>query len=88
MGQIKAEYADVFTGDGCLEGEYKMEIDETVKLPKRRFPVAMMKPLKDKLQDLQRRKIIAPVECSTDWISGMVVVQKQNRKPRVLIQNL
>lgn len=88
MGQIKAEYADVFTGDSCLEGEYKMEIDETVKpvqLPKRRVPVAMMKPLKDELQDLQRRNIIASVECSTDWISGMVVVQKQNGKPRVCI---
>ncbi len=26
-----------------------------------------------------------PVECSTDWISAMVVVQKQNGKPRVCI---
>ncbi|KAJ8375050.1 hypothetical protein SKAU_G00056300 [Synaphobranchus kaupii] len=86
MGQIQAEYADVFTGDGCLEGEYTIEVDNTVKpvqLPKRRVPVAMMKPLKDELQDLQRRGIITPVECSTDWISGMVVVQKQNGKLRV-----
>lgn len=88
VGQIKAEYADVFTGDGCLEGEYKMEVDNTVKpvqLPKRRVPVAMMKPLRDELQDLQRREIITPVECSTDWISAMVVVQKQNGKPKVCI---
>lgn len=88
MGQIKTEYADVFTGDGCLKGEYIMEMDKTVKpvqLPKRRVPVAMMKPLKDELHDLQRREIIAPVERSTDWISGMVVVQKQNGKPRVCI---
>lgn len=28
MGRIKAEYADVFKGDGCLEGEYKLEIDD------------------------------------------------------------
>ncbi|KAF0024606.1 hypothetical protein F2P81_023408 [Scophthalmus maximus] len=88
MEQIKAAYAEVFTGDGCLEGEYKIEVDSTVKpvqLPKRRVPVAMMKPLKDELQDLQCRGIITPVECSTDWISGMVVVQKQNGKPRVCI---
>ena len=44
-----------------------------------------MKPLKEELQELQRREIITPVECSTDWISGMVVVQKQNGKPRVCI---
>lgn len=49
LQQIKKEYSDVFTGDGSLEGEYKIEIDERVepvKLPKRRVPVAMMTPLK------------------------------------------
>ena len=53
--QIKTSYADVFTGDGCLEGEYKIEVDSTVKpvqLPKRRVPVALMKPLKEELRDL------------------------------------
>lgn len=37
MKQIKKEYRDVFICDGCLEGEYKMEIDERVepvKLPR------------------------------------------------------
>ncbi|XP_023816251.1 uncharacterized protein LOC111948290 [Oryzias latipes] len=88
LEQIKTEYADVFTGDGCLDGVYKVEIDESIKpvqLPKRRVPVAMMKPLKDELQDLVHREIISPVERSTDWISGMVVVQKSNGKPRVCI---
>lgn len=48
LDEIKTEFKDVFTGDGFLEGEYKIEIDSTVeplKLPKRRVPVAMMKPL-------------------------------------------
>lgn len=88
MEQIKKDFSDVFTGDGCLEGEYKMEVDESVKpvqLPKRRVPVAMMKPLKEELRDLEHRGIITPVDCSTDWISSMVVVQKQNGKPRVCI---
>lgn len=86
--QIETEYADVFTGDGCLEGEYKIEIDNTVKpvqLPKRRVPVSMMKPLKEELQDLQRTGIIAPVERSTNWISNMVVVQKPSGRLRVCI---
>ncbi|XP_023818302.1 uncharacterized protein LOC101156138 isoform X1 [Oryzias latipes] len=86
--QIKTDFADVFTGDGCLEGEYKMELDQCVKpvqLPKRRVPVAMMKPLKEELQKLEQRGIVTPVDCSTDWISSMVVVQKQNGKLRVCI---
>lgn len=88
MEQIKTSYADVFTGDGCLGGKYKMEVDSTVKLvqmPKRRVPVALMKPLKEELRDLQQRGIITHVECSTDWINAMVVVQKRNGKPRVCI---
>lgn len=86
--QIKKEYSDVFTGDDCLEGQYRIEIDERVepvKLPKRRVPVAMMTPLKRELQDLQRREIIAPVEKATDWISSLVTVQKPNGKPRICI---
>lgn len=56
MYKIKTEFADVFTGVGCLEGEYKIEIDNSVtpvKLPKRRVPVAIMAPLKDELKDLE-----------------------------------
>lgn len=78
----------LFMGDGCLEGEYKIEIDNTVKpvqLLKRRVPVSMMKPLKEELQDLQRRGIIAPVERSMNWISNMVVVQKPSGRLRVCI---
>ncbi|KAK7901627.1 hypothetical protein WMY93_018396 [Mugilogobius chulae] len=88
MDKIKTEFGDVFTGVGCLEGEYKIEIDKTVppvKLPKRRVPVAMMAPLKQELKDLEAKEIIAPVERSTDWISSMVSVTKPNGKPRICI---
>uniref|UniRef100_A0A3P9JTB0 ribonuclease H n=1 Tax=Oryzias latipes TaxID=8090 RepID=A0A3P9JTB0_ORYLA len=85
---IKTEFQDVFTGDGCLKGEYELEIDPTVqpvKLPKRRVPVSMMKPLKEELKSLEDRRIITPVEHSTEWISGMVTVQKPNGRPRICI---
>lgn len=88
MGLIKTDFADVFTGDGCLEGEYKMEVDESVKpvqLPKRRARVGMMKRLKEELQDLEHRGVITPVDCSTDWTRSVVLVRKQNGKPRVCI---
>lgn len=67
--KIKGEFRDVFTGVGCLEGEYNIEIDKSVppvKLPKRRVPVAMMTPLKEELKNLESQKIIAPVDRSTD----------------------
>ncbi|XP_023815343.1 uncharacterized protein K02A2.6-like isoform X2 [Oryzias latipes] len=88
LEEIKTEFQDVFTGDGCLKGEYELEIDPTVqpvKLPKRRVPVSMMKPLKEELKSLEDRRIITPVEHSTEWISGMVTVQKPNGRPRICI---
>ncbi len=56
MEQTTSEFTDVFTGDGCLPGHYKIEIDhevEPVKLPKWRVPVAMMGQLKEELNNLQ-----------------------------------
>lgn len=38
----------------------------------------MMKLLKDELQELQSRAITEAEECSMDWISAMVVIQRQN----------
>lgn len=42
-----------------------------------------MKSLKEEVQDLRCRGIITPAECSTDCISGMVVVAKQKGRPKV-----
>ncbi|XP_051782584.1 uncharacterized protein K02A2.6-like [Erpetoichthys calabaricus] len=88
MKQITGEFIDIFTGDGCLPGHYKIEIDqgvEPVKLPKRRIPVAMMGPLKEELDNLHERGIITPVEHSTDWISSLIVVKKPSSKLRICI---
>lgn len=88
MEQITSEFSDVFTGDGCLPGRYKIEIEsgvQPVKLPKRRVPVAMMGPLKEEVNNLQERGIITPVEQSTDWISSLVVVKKPTGKLRICI---
>lgn len=88
MDNIKKDYADVFQGDGCLEGAYKIEADPKVtpvKLQKRRVPVAMMAPLKTELSDLQQRRIITPVDCSTEWISSLVIVRKPSGNLRICI---
>lgn len=87
LEEIKTENKIVFTGDGCLEGEYTIEIDRTVqpvKLPKRSVPVATMTPLKEELVDLVKRENIAPVESSTDWINSIVSVTK----PKGRLQDL
>uniref|UniRef100_A0A1B8Y8I2 Gypsy retrotransposon integrase-like protein 1 n=1 Tax=Xenopus tropicalis TaxID=8364 RepID=A0A1B8Y8I2_XENTR len=85
---IQANYADLFKGDGCLEGKYKLEVNTAIeppRLPTRRVPVALMQPLKEELQDLHSRHIIEPVQKSTDWISSLVIVKKPSGKLRICI---
>lgn len=81
----KTEFKDVLTGDSCLEGEFIVEIVNsvlTVKLPNYRLPVAMVIVLKGKLKDFEKREIIALVEHRTDWTGRKVSVTKWNRKLR------
>lgn len=59
---LATEFEHIFTGDECLEGEYKAP----VKLPKCRVPVAMMAPPEEKQKNLEERRIIIPTEKSTE----------------------
>uniref|UniRef100_A0A8C5PGJ5 ribonuclease H n=1 Tax=Leptobrachium leishanense TaxID=445787 RepID=A0A8C5PGJ5_9ANUR len=85
---INKKYTDIFQGIGCLEGKLNLEVDalvQPVRLPKRKVPVSLLKPLKEELASLEQQGIITPVEGSTDWISRMVVVKKPSGKLRICI---
>ena len=60
-----------------------MVLDESarpVQHPPRRVPVAIREHLRETLENLERREIIAGVTMPTPWISLMVVVPKKNGK--------
>ena len=85
---IMTEYADVFTGLGCLPGEYHMEIDDTVKPVQhqpRRVAVALKPELQKKIDELERKGVLAKVTTPTDWISSMVAVRKPSGKLRICL---
>ena len=85
---IMTEYADVFTGLGCLPGEYHMEIDDTVKPVQhqpRRVAVALKPELQKKIDELERKGVLAKVTTPTDWISSMVAVRKPSDKLRICL---
>ncbi|XP_046330984.2 uncharacterized protein K02A2.6-like [Haliotis rufescens] len=88
MKDVTSKYPELFEGDGKLEGELHLEIDESatpVQIPCRKVPVAMKPKLKDELERLVKMNIITPVTDPTDWISAMVVVVKPNGKIRLCI---
>ena len=67
------EYTDVFSGRGCLSGEYDIVVDNSVK-PVQNIPRKVAYALKDDLQKkitaLEEQKVIAIVDVPTPWISN------------------
>ncbi|XP_063077523.1 uncharacterized protein K02A2.6-like [Engraulis encrasicolus] len=84
---MKKQYSEVFTGLGCLTGEYKIKLKDNVKpfalsLP-RRVPLPLHDKVKEELQRMEKMGVIVPIEEPTDWCAGMVVAPKPNGKIRI-----
>ena len=74
---IFKEYADVFEGLGCLEGEHTIRIDEgvTPKVhPPRKIPVTLREKLKTELNRMEKLKVIVKIEEPTQWVNPIVIV--------------
>lgn len=54
----------------------------------RRVPVAIREHLRETLENLERREIIAGVTMPTPWISSMVVVAKKNGKLHICLDQM
>ena len=81
------DFEDVFTGLGCLPGEYHIEIDPNIRPVQhtpRRVPVPLKTKLKEKIGEMEKEGIIIQETKPTNWISSLVAVQKP-RKLRVCI---
>ena len=85
---ILKEYADVFRGEGKLEGDLHLEIDPNmppVQLPTRKVPIAIKEKLKEEIDRLEGLNIITPVNVPTSWISATVVTLKKNGNVRLCV---
>jgi hypothetical protein len=84
--RIIEEYADVFKGLGCLDGEYNVTIDPSVRpivQPTRKVPLNLRPKLKQLLDDLERRGVIIKRTEPTDWVNALLLVEKKNGSLRV-----
>lgn len=85
---ILNDYSDVFEGIGCMPGEYKICIDNTVRPvvhAPRKLPVAIKENLRNKLNEMEQQQIIAKVDGPTDWVNSMTVVRKPNGDLRICL---
>lgn len=84
---MKKLYPKVFTGLGCLKGEYRIKLKEDAKpyalsLP-RRVPLPLNDKVKGELQRMEKMGKIMPIEEATEWCAGMVVAPKPGEKIRI-----
>uniref|UniRef100_A0A8C6NU34 Gypsy retrotransposon integrase-like protein 1 n=1 Tax=Nothobranchius furzeri TaxID=105023 RepID=A0A8C6NU34_NOTFU len=87
--QYKTMFPKVFTGLGKLEGAYKIKLKEGVvpyalSAP-RRVPLPMKEQVKQELDRMEAMGVIRRIEEPNAWCAGMVVVPKQNKKPRICV---
>lgn len=87
-GLIHINRDKILDGTGILEGQYHLGLDDTARPvihPPSRVPVAMRTKLKEELDSLTERQIIAPVDVPTPRVSSMVCVEKKNGALRVCL---
>ncbi len=78
----------MFTGEGRFKEKLYLEVNKEIpptKIPVRRVPIALRKPIKQELDRLVKLDVLTKVEVPTDWISPMVAVQKKDGSVRLFI---
>ena len=86
--KIVEEYADVFKGLGCLDGDYRIQIDSSVALvvhPPWKVPFALKERLKAELDRMETIRAIKKVTKPTEWVSSIVIIEKKDGKIRVCL---
>ena len=86
---ILEKYKDVFNDDvGHFPGKAHLEVDATVKpviTPARKIPFALRPRLKDELDQLTEKGVIAPVNEPTEWVSALALATKKSGELRICI---
>ena len=89
INELLSKHQSVFNGVGKLDN-YQLRVhvnpDITpVAQPPRRVPFHIRKSVEKKLQELEDRDIIEPVEGPTPWVSPLVAFPKANGEVRVCV---
>ena len=85
---LPQEYDDVFTGLGCLPGEYDSSIDRTIQPVQnrlRKVAYALKEDFVKKISSLEEQGVIARVDGPTPWISNCLAIRKPNGAVRICI---
>ena len=82
--QLIQKYPSVFTNEVGLLEDLDPQADPIQHAPQR-VPVARREGLRETLDDLVKREVLAPVTRPTPWVSSMVAVDKPDGRMRICL---
>jgi len=85
---VLEEFPQVFEGIGCVAGEHRIKVDDSVQPvvhAARRVPVALLDRVKAQLQSMENDAIVTRVDEPTPWVNSMVIVEKSNGDLRICL---
>ena len=71
-----------------MPGNHTITLQENsipVKMPCSRIPLSLRENVKNKLDDLEKLKVIEKVTYPTDWINQLVIVEKPDHTLRLCL---
>ena len=86
LDQVKEEFGDVFKGQGYMDrktSSWNWQDSYTSDQSTSPSPLTLKEKLKSQLGRLEGLEMIQKVKEPTDWVSGLVVVEKPNGKLRI-----
>lgn len=85
---VKKNFEDLFSGLGTFEEPYSITMKENaipVARPPRRVPLKLIDKLRNKLNELEERGIIAKVGNGNEWVGHIVTVEKKDGSLRICL---
>ena len=82
------KHQDTFEGLGRFPGKCSIVLKENsmpTLLYRKRIPLALLDRIKEELKRMESANIITYVDCPTDWVSNMQVVEKANGTLRICL---
>jgi hypothetical protein len=82
------KYQNVFTGIGKLPVEHQIKLKEdyvSVVRPPRRVPFKLRDPVKKKLDEMEKLKLVCKVTEPTEWVNPMLAIQKSDGDVRICL---
>ena len=90
LKDLKAHYSEVFKGLGKFPQIHRITVDKSI-VPKihpiRRVPLALHERLKNKLNELEKMKVIRKVTKPTEWLNPLVIIEKVNGDLRLCLDS-